>query len=299
VHVNASRSIPKPSANGVREDATIPTGPEVPTVTEHLARLLAILRRRYIILVVMTVVAALVAGTIASTSEKQYAATSKVLLSDAPIVRSTELNRATAPGDPEREVNTQISLIRIGTVADAVRARLHLSMSRQALTDKVHTSAVGTTNIVNVTAKDSDPKRAAAIANGFARQYVAFRDVIAQSGLREAATRIRAELAALDPADNGSARGRGLRSRLHELEIASASETGGAEVVLVAAPPFSASGPSTLRSALIGAVLGLLVALGVIALLELLSPTPRDRRPLDALRGSRRDEGAVLISRLD
>jgi uncharacterized protein involved in exopolysaccharide biosynthesis len=278
----------------ITENGT-PAGSAVPTVADHLARALEIIRRNATILAVMTLGAGIVAGAIASLGSGHYDATAKLLLSDTPIVRSTELERATPPGDPEREVNTQISLIRIGTVADAVRARLHLQTSRDALTRKVRTAAEGTTNIVDVTAEDANATLAASIANGFAREYVAFRDTIAQSALREAANRVRSELAGLTAADRSGGRGKALTSRLHELEIASASETGGAEVVLRATPPRTASGPRPLKSALIGAFLGLLVALGIVACIELLPMGRRGPQQFAALQGVRGHETAPLL----
>ena len=293
MRVTVSPSFSKPYNKGTRQSAGLPT------VAEHLGRLLAIIRRRRGILLVMTLGAGVVAAAIASAGGNHYTATAKVLLGDAPIVGSTDLERATPPGDPERDLNTQISLVRIGTVADAVRERLHLDTSREALTDKVRASAEGTTNIVDVTAEDSNSRRAASIANGFAREYVAFRDRIAQSGLREAANRVRTELAALEATDRAGGRGAALATRLHELESASASESGGAQVVLAASPPSHAIGPRPLVSGLLGALLGLLVAIGIVVCLELLRIGSRGREELTVERSRRGDEGAPLAGWLD
>jgi uncharacterized protein involved in exopolysaccharide biosynthesis len=251
---------------------------EIPTVAERLRRLIEIARRRWLILLLVPGVAAAAAAAVASGAAKEYHATAKVLLSDAPIVDHAEPGESSSPADPERDINTKIELIRLGTVADRVQSRLGLHVSQEALVGKVSATPEGTTNIVDVTATDARPARAAAIANGFADEYVAFRGRIARSTLREAAEGVRRQLASLGPSDVSSARATALRSRLQELETESAVQTGGAKVVLNAAVPTSPTGPRLMMAAVLGAVIGFTLALLIVAVLELMGPTPAERR---------------------
>jgi polysaccharide biosynthesis transport protein len=241
----------------------------VPTVAERFQRLLEILRRRWPILVSVPVVVAVVAAFVAGTGTERYDATAKVLLSNTPIIGSTDPDGTPAPADPERDLNTKIGLFRLESVAREVRQRLALPMSGEALVDKVTATPEGTTDIVAVTASDASATRAAAIANAFAEEYVAFRERVARSTLRKALAGIEALMASLSAEERASERGRALESRMRDLEVQSAIQTGGAQVVLEAAPPTSPAAPRPVISAVLGAIIGLMLALVIITVLEL------------------------------
>jgi tyrosine-protein kinase len=258
-----------PSVNGSHEP------PAVPTVAERLDRLIDIARRRWL-LVVSVIVWAAAGGVLASGGQKEYSATSKVLLSDSPIIASADQNRSSTPGDPERDTNTQVGLITIGTVADRVQQRLGLHLSQKALIRKVTATPEGTTNIVDVTATDASPARARAIANGFADEYVAFRERVARSSVDEGLRGVRRQLASLSASQAASAQGAALKSRLHDLQIASAGQTGGAQVVFRATTPATPNGPHRLRSGVLAAVAGLMLALAIVTVLELRGMRRRD-----------------------
>jgi tyrosine-protein kinase len=262
----------------------------VPTVAERLDRLIEIARRRWIFVISLTVLAA-AAGILAAGGTKQYTATSKVLLSDSPIVPSSDPSQSSTSGDPERDVNTQVGLVTLGTVADRVDARLRLNLSEQALVGKVKASPQGTTNIVAVSATDASPTRARAIANAFADEYVAFRKRVAQSTLNDARNSVRGQLASLSRAQRASGQGAALKSRLHQLQIASAIQTGGAAVVFRAPTPTSPSAPRPLRSAVLGGLAGFMLALVIVIVLELRTPRVRDEDLIDPWIA---DEGAEL-----
>lgn len=241
----------------------------VPTVAERFQRLLEVVGRRWPILVSVTLVAAVVAAVVASTGSERYEATAKVLLAPSPIIGSADDEGSSAPADPERDINTKIDLIRLESVARQVHQRLGLRMSQDALARKVTATPEGTTDIINVTATDASPSRAAAIANGFAHQYVAFRERVARSTLRKARAGVERLVDSLTPAQLATERGRVLESRMHELELQSAIQTGGAQVVLNALPPASPAGPQPAKSGVIGALIGLMLALVIVMVLEL------------------------------
>jgi uncharacterized protein involved in exopolysaccharide biosynthesis len=258
---------------------------DVPTVAERLDRLIGVWRRHWLIVALVVGLAAVVAAVVASRTAKQYDATAKVLLNNGDIVGSADPARTWPPSDPERDTNTKIGLIKLGTVADGVKARLRLHMSEKALTNKVNVTPEGTSNIVDVTATDGSRTRAAAIANGFADEYVGFRERVARSALREALTSAQRQLAALSAVDRSSARGLALQSRIRQLEIASATQTAGAQVVVRAPVPESASGPHVVRSGLLGALTGLMLAVVIVAVLEVKDRRSRERDELESAFG--------------
>ncbi len=236
------------------------------------------LRRRWriVVMVVLLTTAAALASSLTST--KQYEGTAKLLLrADEPI--EALVGRAPGGGstaDPERETNTKVALIKLETVADRVVDRLGLGISAQALLSQVSTEVEGTSDIVAITVRDPDPRRAARIADGFAEEYVAFRRESAQRSIDEAVTLARARLNSLTPDARASAEGRQLEARQRELEIASSLQTGGAEVVRRAAVPTSAASPRPKLALVLGLLGGLLLGIAAAALFEFLDRRLRD-----------------------
>jgi polysaccharide biosynthesis transport protein len=257
------------SSNGSAESYALPT------VAERLGGLLWTLRRRWWILLLLPLLAGGAAWYVAAGAEKQYSATAKVLLSDAAIVANTQPGSSSQLGDPERDINTQVGLVTLGTVSERVRASLRLRTPAEKLTRRIKASAEGTTNIVAVTATDASPARSSALANAFAHEYVTFRAGIARSNQRQALAGARRQLAALGRTGRSSPGGNALRARIHDLEIATATQTAGAQVVFDAPLPRSPSAPRPVRSALIAGLLAFMLALLLVALLELRYRSPR------------------------
>jgi uncharacterized protein involved in exopolysaccharide biosynthesis len=233
----------------------------IPTVGERLSGVVWTLRRRWWIVLLLPLLAGASAWSVTARGEKQYSATAKVLLSDSAIVANSQPGSSSQLGDPEREMNTQVRLVKLGTVVQRVRARLALRVPPEQLARQVTASAEGTTNIVAVTATDPRPALASALANGFAHEYVAFRAGIVSSSQRQALAGARTQLAALSPEARRSPAGAALGARIQDLQIATATQTPGAQVVLDATPPHNPSAPRPLRSALIAAILALMLAI--------------------------------------
>ena len=233
---------------------------------ERLRDYLRVARRRWIVLASVTGVVALVALLYSLAGTKEYDASSVVLLREAEPV-NTILGGSSSSSDPERETNTQIGLIKLEAVAEGVQEELELKTSPSALLEEVSTEAEGNSDLVSITVRDQNPKLAAALANAFATQYVAFRQETARASLEEAATLARNRLESLASAERESSEGRQLEARLRELEIASSLQTGGVEVVRRATVPTSAAVPRPLLSTFVGLLVGF--ALAVIAVIAL------------------------------
>lgn len=194
---------------------------------ERLREFFAVLRRRWRLVAFVTLVTTGAALAVSLSSADQYDATAKLLLRNSePIDALLDRTDTGSAVDPERETNTKVALIKLETVADRVSDRLSLDRAAPDLLDQVDTEVEGTSDIVAITARDRDPRRAADIANGFAQEYVAFRLESARSSLDEAADLARAQLASLSEEERISPEGQQLDARLRELEIASSLQTG-------------------------------------------------------------------------
>jgi capsular exopolysaccharide synthesis family protein len=233
---------------------------------------------------VITLVAAGVAIVVSAQSVKEYEATAKLLLGTTQSVDALLTGQASSgSGDPERDVNTHVDLVTEDTVAQAVKKELKLRESVGSLTHKASASIAGNSNIIDVKVRDRDPRRAAAIASGFADQYTLFEQRSVQGGIDHATTLVRRKYATLSPNERSSPEGRQLKARLRELEIASGLQTGGVSVVRRASVPTSAVTPRPVRTGIIAGVLGFLFAVAAAVGLHFADNRLRDQDEVEAL----------------
>jgi tyrosine-protein kinase len=249
---------------------------------ERLRDYLRVARRRWVVLVAVTGIVALVALATSLTGAKKYDATAVLLLREVEPVNSI-LGNPDSVSDPERESNTQIGLIKLDAVAEGVKDELDLKASTSELLEQVTTEFQGNSDLVSVIVRDENPRLAAAIANGFATQYVSFRQETARASLDEAAALARKRLESLSPEDLASTEGRQLEARLRELEIASSLQTGGVEVVRRASAPVSPAVPRPLLSTFIGLLVGFVLAVLIVILLEFADRRLKDEEEAQAL----------------
>jgi succinoglycan biosynthesis transport protein ExoP len=256
---------------------------DAPSPAQQLGGYLRALRRRWPLIVGITILVTAVAVVLSASKTKQYDASADVLLTeDEPITAFINPNAQSRPSDPEREVNTKIALIRLDTVANEVDRKLNLPGTGDDLLKSVRTELNGNSNLVSIVARDPNPTRARDEANAFADTYQSFRRKSAQSALNDAARLAQTRLAELTPADRATPEGRQLSAQLQQLEIAAAGQTGGIEVVRHADTPTSIATPHPMKTGVIAFVLGLLLATGLTLLLELLDRRLRDEEEVES-----------------
>jgi capsular exopolysaccharide synthesis family protein len=223
---------------------------------------LGVLRRRWLV-VVLAVVACLAVGVVIAGvgSGDRYDSSARVLfgtstLSDAAL----QLQRA--DNDPEREAATNVLLAGSEAVASSVRRRLGLSTSVEDLQDEVQVEAEQNANVLQITASDKDPQRAAAIANAFAAEFVAFRARADRESIEAAQRDLQQQLEAL-PVD--APERQDVRDALQRLASSHALANGDARVIAKATAP---TNPSSLGLPQVLALAGIIgLALGLVAAL--------------------------------
>lgn len=219
------------------------------------------------VMVTLLVMAAALVASFAS--QKQYDGQAALLFGGQDRVESLLTPDAQSNvNDPERQLNTDVSLIKLDTVADAVKRRLNLPTPTSELLDQVSAETSSSSDIVTVTARDPSPRRAAAIATAFAQEYVTYRRNAARRSFDEAAQLAQSRLDALSPQDQATEEARQLRARKRDLEINAALQTGGVEVIRKAAVPASPSRPRPKLSAALGLFLGGLLGIALALALE-------------------------------
>jgi uncharacterized protein involved in exopolysaccharide biosynthesis len=200
----------------------------------------------------------------------RYDATAKVLLTNSEPVNVLERRTPGPSLDPERDLNTNVDLVKLTTVASAVRAQLHLPLRLTDLLREVQAAPEGTSNVIAITARDKVPARAKAIANAFAQRYIVVRRQQAQHAYKQAAKLAQAQAAALAPAD--STRAAELRARAHQFEVAGSLQTGSAQLIDPATLPLTPATPRPKMAAAIAGFVGLLVGIGFALALGAIPP---------------------------
>ena len=258
---------------------------EVP-LSERLAYYLRVLRRRLPVIALIPGIAVLGSLVLGLSAQKKYDATAKIVVNPSNQVNAL-LNPSAAgqSADPERDLNTEVARIKTIPIAHAVLRQLKLRGDIKTLLGQVTTSIEGTTNVVRIKVRDTDPSQAAALANAFATQYVVARERGARRAFQRAAAQARDQLASLSPTERASPEGVELAGRLRELEVASTLQTGNAELIQRAAPPSSAASPRLPLNVGLALALGLVLGVAVAALLELLDRRVKDEQDVSLITG--------------
>jgi capsular exopolysaccharide synthesis family protein len=168
------------------------------------------------------------------------------------------------------------SLVTTTPVAQIAASLLHPPANPGDIAGEVSAVGDASTNFLTITAVDRSPIRAAAIANAFAHAISLNRQNAATSQLNASIRAIQTQIARLHRND-ANLRAQ-FQQQLTTLQASQATQ-GSAAAILQAAGPGALVGPNPRRAAEIGLVIGLLLALGAVALAE--SADRRLRTPDD------------------
>jgi len=243
---------------------------ETPTVAERLAHAIAVLRRRWLLASAIVLLATATGYALAAHGAKRYAARAQVVVAANDQVEGVALGgpNSGAQTDLERQANTDLALVKLLNVATEVRERLHVKASARALLSQVTTSYVGNSNIVGITAEDSDPARAAEIANAFATAYQSFRRETERAKLRAALNAARVRLVNLGPQGIDTPFGRLLQESINRLQVAVLVNPGSVTIAQYASAPKTVVSRRPTVAAFGGFIIGCVLAALVLALLE-------------------------------
>ena len=242
-----------------------------------------VLRRRKGTIAVAVMLVTVPAVVLSLLQTPKYAGTAELLL----LPRSSETlfdPDSGARNDPNREVQNEIRILTSQPVRAAVRAELGSAPKVKATPD-------GQTDVIRVTAKDVDPRRAADLANAYATAYIEYRrkqavdDVLAAS--HQVQTKITDLQKQIDAAAAGAPRDALVQAqalfkqKLDQLQVDGALKRGGAQLVTPAVVPTNPVSPQPVRTAVIALVLGLMLGLGLAFLREFLGESVQTKDELE------------------
>ncbi len=231
---------------------------------------LADLRRRWLLIATLGAVAAGVTAGYSFTAAKRYKSTATMIVSPIPASNATFLGFDVLheSGTKVSAASTAAELIEAPEIAEAVRVRLGVSRSRNSLLDDVDAHRVDRSDVVAVTATDTDPRRAAQLANAFVDALVSARTAGFQSELATAVRKAQQQLDALPKGQRATPQGAELQRRLAELR----GLVGTADPTLrhgnQAVAPSSPSWPHPVRMTIYGGLVGVGVGLAIALLLS-------------------------------
>lgn len=248
---------------------------------------LGVLRRRAWVVAAATVVVAALAFGVSLTQSEVYEAGADVLIGRQASDQVFVIGQGY---DPRRNVQTEVQILRSRTVSDAASEAVGAPVSVRIVADDE-------SDVVRVIARSSAPSFAARDANAYAKAYVDYRLDSTVQRLIEAGdevttkiAEIDAQIAALPATSTRRAPLEDQRAYLVEqqgrLEVsANLADAGGAAVLAEADVPVAPVEPKPLRNALLGAILGLLLGVGIAFLLEYLDDTVKDHTALERILG--------------
>jgi succinoglycan biosynthesis transport protein ExoP len=234
---------------------------------------LRVLRRRKFVILAALISVPLFAFLYSSAQTKEYTASATLLFEN-----ESETFEAS------REAATNEALAALPEVAVKATRELGGEESIDEVLGSVEISSANEmANVISIDATNESPQRAAEIANAYANAYIDFRRESDRKQFKESIAVLESRLGELPPEEASGQKGELLRKQLNELEVEEALQTGGVSSVQEAGPPSSPSRPKTKRNVLLGVVFGLVLGLGLAALIERLDRRVRTVEELEEL----------------
>jgi non-specific protein-tyrosine kinase len=268
------------------------------TFSEDLYRYFNIIWRRFWIIALSTILFGVSVYLISKQMTPIYQATTTVLINEAPATKTTDY---TAIVTSERLAQTYAQLMSKQPVLERVISELQLQLTPAQLKERIFIQPVNDTTLIEVRAEDADPEQAALITNSvvaeFSKQnrelqasrYAATKKSLEEQldRLNESIQKIETDLLSLgDSRDNQVERDRleanqaqnrqtytYLLQSYEQVRLVEAQSTSNIVQVEPATIPGAPIRPRTFINTVVAAMIGFLLAIGVILLVEALDDT--------------------------
>ena len=273
----------------------------------ELRQQLRILRSRWWLLLASALITGAAAFLVSSTLPKVYEGHATLLVGQSVQTSNPDLNQLLAS---QRLSQTYAELALTNPLLERVIAKTGVASTSQELKKRVTAVAPRDSILVHLTVQDSEPSRAAALANALAAEMIAASpaitgvngdvqqfidgDLIAiQSQIRDTQDEIQRLTNLPSRSAAEEQRLETLQSRIVSLRetyatIIGSSSSGGANLLTIvdpAAPPTEPSSPRLLLNTAIAGLIGLLLALALVYLLAYLDDSLKSADDVEAVLG--------------
>ncbi len=217
--------------------------------------------------------------------QKKYTATASLVFNDSQANQQAAGLQAVSVNNQQAQENTNLKLVQLGDMAEKTASHLGQGQTKEKIKEALSIGALGESNVVNVAATAASPTLAAAIANTYAKQFVFEQQESNHTYYASALALVSKQLAALSPAEEPAPRVWRFESRAQSLGVLAELRNGNVQVAQAASVPTSPSSPKDSRNTALGAVLGLLLGLGIAFLLERFDRRIREPKDLETVYG--------------
>jgi capsular exopolysaccharide synthesis family protein len=250
-----------------------------------IEQVLSILRRRAGWILLCFVLAAAAAYGLSKHQTKKYAATASLVFNNNQQAQQVAGLPVSSSNSQQAQQSTNLKLVQLGDMAAKTAALLGQGLTKDKVSADLSVSAQGESNIVDVEATATSPALAAGIANTYTNQFVTEQQNSNHAYYASALALVNKQLAALSPKEKAGTAGLALQDRAQSLGVLAELRNGNVQIAQAATVPTSPSSPKTGRNTAVGAVLGLLLGLGIAFLLERLDRRIREPKDLEELYG--------------
>jgi Mrp family chromosome partitioning ATPase/capsular polysaccharide biosynthesis protein len=241
------------------------------------------LRRHWILIAAVTVIAGVIAAYSVSSGGETYEASASILVTPLPVGSSAVLGIGTVvdTGNPGQDIQTAAALVDSHEAAVGAAARLGRGWTANGVSSAVTVSPVGAADVLDITASASSGTDAARIANAFAQSAIAYRAKVVQAQISRTLTGLDARLSTLPPT---SPEAQAIAAQVAQLRtIQGPGREPTMSVSQIATPPGAPSGAAPWLIVVLamagGLILGCVAALGI----EAFSRPVRDRAEVASL----------------
>ena len=246
----------------------------------------AILRSRLWIILTLPIVAAVSAYAVSNTQTALYRATARVLVDRSSVVSAITNIQDPALGDPTRFLSTEATVARSPTLAARVTSAAHVTgLTPQKLLTSSSVTPESAADLLDVSVSWSNASEAVRLANVYAQDFTQYKTELDTQRIDQALKRLTVRIATLRK--TGAA---GSASYATLLQYESQLETIGtllANNTQVLAPASQAAQvrPRPTRDAVLGALLGVVLGIGLAFAAEAFDRRVRSDQEIEAVLG--------------
>lgn len=250
-----------------------------------LDRVVGVLRRRAPLILMCFVLVAAAAYGFSKHQTKKYTATATLVFNNNQISQQVAGLQAIGSSNQQAQQNTNLKLVELGDMAAKTASLLGQGLTKEKVSADLSVSPQGESNIVDVAATATSPALAAGIANTYTEVFVREQQNANHAYYASALKLVNKQLAALSPKEKAGTAGLALQDRAQSLGTLAELRNGNVQIAQAATVPTSPSSPKVARNTILGAVLGLLLGLGLAFLLERLDRRIREPKDLEKVYG--------------